>query len=502
LKEDDIFDLLSHIVCDGDSSIPKILQGYEGGEKIQVANDPGHYQKNFMRALKDIFGGQKYKGFPYRIGKFYMRCLKRAEEQVSGHDEESVKERKEIFDQLWKHAFEHYTRETCPNECPCNQFYSGEGGEKLVEADVFAANALSSLIDAENDVEDFEQNVEADDGMVKEVMEEEATSRDRNNPNVKIRREAKRWLNQQNQKEAKFIALMKPLFLDAGRTAGNVLFGLNTCLSECSNFRRLVFCRKDRFYYSSYEARSLISAVLENTTRADLFKRLFDHFGLVLGDDDAKSIQKLEQQDKLKEKHGERKASLDYKMRQAELAKKRIESNAEAKQASATKRADRSYKSFDKKKGFEPIFVKKKGSASQGDLEAQYNQGMTGINKCTLCQKFYKRSHKCRQATGSNDENFGLQQKSRNKKKRSRSAGKVESLDEEEDNSSTKNPVRRSARQRTKSVSMKEQSVANILELSDDSDISSEWESVPDEGIDYTKPNRYGQNKYGKIKGG
>ena len=77
---------------------------------------------------------------------------------------------------------------------------------------------------------------------------------------------AKKWLDVGNAKEAKFAAEMKKLMELAGECASDVLFGLNTCLSECSNSRRLVFCRKDRFYYHSYEVRSMVSAVLENVS--------------------------------------------------------------------------------------------------------------------------------------------------------------------------------------------------------------------------------------------
>src|SRR5699024_2698918 len=45
-----------------------------------------------------------------------------------------------------------------------------------------------------------------------------------------------------------------------------VLYCMNTCMVENSNIRRLKWLRKDRFYYRSYEARSMLSAMLENLT--------------------------------------------------------------------------------------------------------------------------------------------------------------------------------------------------------------------------------------------
>jgi hypothetical protein len=88
LRDANLLPTLKLIVADGDSGIPSILQQTPGGcNNIEIAHDPGHQQKNFMRSLKEVFGVGKYKGFPYRIGKFYMRCLKRAEKEFQGHEQ-------------------------------------------------------------------------------------------------------------------------------------------------------------------------------------------------------------------------------------------------------------------------------------------------------------------------------------------------------------------------------------------------------------------------------
>jgi hypothetical protein len=102
LRDANLLPTLKLIVADGDSGIPSILQQTPGGcNNIEIAHDPGHQQKNFMRSLKEVFGVGKYKGFPYRIGKFYMRCLKRAEKEFQGHEQEIIDQRKAYFDTLW-----------------------------------------------------------------------------------------------------------------------------------------------------------------------------------------------------------------------------------------------------------------------------------------------------------------------------------------------------------------------------------------------------------------
>jgi hypothetical protein len=60
----------------------------------------------------------------FRLGivKFYMRCLKRAEKEFEGHDQEVIDKRKSAFDKLWKRVDGHYTRQECPSYCPCNEF--------------------------------------------------------------------------------------------------------------------------------------------------------------------------------------------------------------------------------------------------------------------------------------------------------------------------------------------------------------------------------------------
>lgn len=287
LKDSDLLSKLDKIVCDGDSGIPKILANTPGCENVTLAGDPGHMQRNFFRTLQDIFGSTKrYRAFPYRIGKFFMRCLKDAESKFEGHTEEAVADRKRHFDTLWVHAYDHYTRKECPPACPCNEFYR-ETGEDLVENDVYTSHALSSFLDVDNhignDQESILSEVEAEvqgiEEVVREIVEGEPVPEE---GRFKVRREPKSWLDIEGNVKDKELALkIKPILQLAGDNVSNVLFGLNTCLSECSNIRRLVFCRKDRFYYQTYEVRSLISAVIENVGRNYLYQRFHQHWSRV-----------------------------------------------------------------------------------------------------------------------------------------------------------------------------------------------------------------------------
>jgi rRNA maturation protein Rpf1 len=395
LRADDLLKRLSHITTDGDSSIPKIIVNTPELTNIRTSLDPGHVQKNFMRSLQDVFSKTaKYKGFPYRIGKFFMRCLKRAEAKFVGHDDDVVKKRKAYFDKMWAHTYDHYTRLECPKSCPCNEFYRGEQ-ENIDDGDIFAAHALASLVDVEID-EDGDAEVEAEvgDEIVREILEDDA---DENVDGVKMRREPKRWLDTaNNSKEADFAVKMKPLINLAGESATDVLFGLNTCLAECSHSRRLVFCRKDRFYYSSYEARSVLSAALENVSRAELYERIFQHFNLLFDQRDDKVLEVLEQQDNKKVRDSTRKRSLDFKTRQSQISKSRIEENIAAAEASQTRRDERGYTKLASKKLKTSVFAKSRGPKSQADLKEMMDKGFGNVNECPKCAKLYTKTHKCR----------------------------------------------------------------------------------------------------------
>lgn len=98
------------------------------------------------------------------------------------------------------------------------------------------------------------------------VSDEDAASMQSTRPTKRRRRE-KQWIDLSNKKHALKGEKIKALVEAAAHSIEDVLHCMNTCLSENSNFRRLTWTRKDRFYVRSYEARSLIEAALENVTR-------------------------------------------------------------------------------------------------------------------------------------------------------------------------------------------------------------------------------------------
>ena len=166
---------------------------------------------------------------------------------------------------------------------------------------------------------------------------------DNDNPRAtKKRRKEKQWIDltvgKNKAKGEKILALLSA----AAASIEDVLHCMNTCLSENSNFRRLTWTRKDRFYVTSYHARSLIEAALENVTRLvipfsfslvhllypnfqNFVKEVEDVLKVEFVSDNLKS--ELEKVDKKKKKQSKRKKSLKFKGRAKELGQERIAIN-------------------------------------------------------------------------------------------------------------------------------------------------------------------------------
>lgn len=85
MREDGILHTLTRICGDGDLEVDSIMAEHLDCSHIERAYDPGHRQRNLLRALLEVCGQALFwKGIAYRITKFFMRCVKRAEQQAPG----------------------------------------------------------------------------------------------------------------------------------------------------------------------------------------------------------------------------------------------------------------------------------------------------------------------------------------------------------------------------------------------------------------------------------
>ena len=69
LFDNGLLKYVKYICSDDDGSIINIVEDQEGATHIIICHDPGHRQKNLLRALKAKLGEGPYKTFAYRIGK-------------------------------------------------------------------------------------------------------------------------------------------------------------------------------------------------------------------------------------------------------------------------------------------------------------------------------------------------------------------------------------------------------------------------------------------------
>jgi hypothetical protein len=388
LREAGLLPFLRTVAADGDLGIDIVLRQGEDTKHIRVAGDPGHAKKNFFKAMKTVCGETgKYMAFPFRISNFWMRCIKRAEKEVAGHTPEAVAGRKEIFEQLWAHALPHYCRKQCPVSCPCNEFYQLDIPEtQLLESTA----AMLELMEAASNAEGDELEV-----VVPEVVRGEEGGGEEGGTAVssraKLRFVEKKILSASNAKEKQLIAQLEVLMQTATENAGFVLWALNTCAAEGANNRRLVFCRKDRFFYASYTARSCLSTLVDNYGLEETYKRLASALKFPANNaaDDAVA-RDLAVLDAGRKWHAMRKKSVSYNEAQKNAKMWKASHNVEVREAAADKRkAKASTYKTSKSDGPQVFdaFRRTRGQRSQKELRELHGKGLA--SQCQFCGKYY-----------------------------------------------------------------------------------------------------------------
>jgi hypothetical protein len=91
-----------------------------------------------------------------------------------------------------------------------------------------------------------------------------------------------------------------------------LMTGLNTCMVENSNRRRLKYTPKTHFFQASYKARSLISAAVENVGKLETARWLANTLGVDL---DQETVRLFGDMDNRARRHRERKTSFEYTAR-------------------------------------------------------------------------------------------------------------------------------------------------------------------------------------------
>lgn len=421
LREAGLLPFLRTVAADGDLGIDIVLRQGEDTKHIRVAGDPGHAKKNFFKAMKTVCGETgKYMAFPYRISNFWMRCIKRAEKEVKGHTPEAVARRKEVFEELWKDALPHYCRKQCPVSCPCNEFYQLDVPEsQLLESTAAALELMEAASNAEGDELDV---------IVPEVIrgEEGGTAV---SSNAKVRFAEKLILSTGNAKEKQLISQLEVLMQTASENASFVLWALNTCAAEGANNRRLVFCRKDRFFYASYTARSCLSTLVDNYGLEETYKRLTAALKFPSNVADDAVARDLAVLDEGRKWHAKRKKSVAFNEAQKNAKMWKASHNVEVREAAADKNKRKKAKAstYKTSKSDGPqlfdAFRRTRGQRSQKDLRELHGKGLA--SQCQFCGKFYALKGKHNSCSGVWKEH-GLPKEKKAASRKGRSRKRVE----------------------------------------------------------------------------
>jgi len=116
LKKNNALQYVTHFCTDRDCSVISEFEKNPDLKHIKLVYDPGHVMKGCKKDLEKIFGkGKRYAPFPAKIAKWFLVCVKKAEELHKGNVPEMIKE----YEHRMFSAIAHYTCEVCKPICPC-----------------------------------------------------------------------------------------------------------------------------------------------------------------------------------------------------------------------------------------------------------------------------------------------------------------------------------------------------------------------------------------------
>lgn len=383
MEAEGLWPYISLIVTDGDQQNPKILSKY--ATNTVFAKDPGHAKKNFQKRLIAVFGqGEKYKAYPRRIAKMFIRLIIFLCRILPGRDTETYHNRVNKWNVAWPQVFKHYTACICSKRCPCRIMRATENGSispnTIPIADISCSFSQSnaSLLTADTiDLDEF-----ADD--IPEGLEQ-------------VRNHI--WLDSKDLDHQVFIKKLSEMWEDVGRSALECLYAANTCNVESSHARRLALASKKSSYPKTYAARSHLSSLLENHSYQEVGTQLIEGTHKFAKEDTPDGFKsKLIQCDKSRDFDKIRRSTEEYKREtRRQRASAFIEQVGRTKQFSHITNPEYRKHLMNDKLSPTPTSVKKSRTASQkqSDLKDQFeNNTRSEVKQCPSCKRYYKTSHK------------------------------------------------------------------------------------------------------------
>jgi hypothetical protein len=145
--------------------------------------------------------------------------------------------------------------------------------------------------------------------------------------------------------------------------------GLNTCMVENSNRRRLKYTPKTHFFQASYKARSLISATVESAGKLETARWLANTLGVGV---DLETVKLFGDTNNRARRHRQRKTSFEYTARKKRTRLQRVQRKPAEQAADAERRMEQRYLTLAQKL----IETKQPGQrrkrATQQELKAAY----------------------------------------------------------------------------------------------------------------------------------
>jgi hypothetical protein len=327
LKDTGLLPLVTKWVADKDLSVAKILREDRRTSHVLTLYDPGHIKKNLVTNIAGILGeSARYKGIALRIGRFWLRLVKRAEALEGTWDEKAAQ-----AVQWQKHIVPHYTA-TCGKDCPHLERYGREGVDDLTataDEQIIGDGVSADAVDSES-TDTIVPAVAAAACAAMALMDVKAgdeESRRFLNIDLSLPNLGKKGLQFPADDTARVNAITV-LLERAMADAKLYVHGYSTCSLERFHSQRTVLTPKRIEYWRSWEGLAQLAALLHNEGYEMTTELVMTQLGMEMGATQHTLLQRL---DRKKLYHKTRKEQPAYKQRNAEL--KREAQRRKAKEA-------------------------------------------------------------------------------------------------------------------------------------------------------------------------
>lgn len=328
LDDSKLLPKVNTIVMDRDLAANKLLREWFDGKKTQhisIKYDPGHIKKGLFRKLNQIFTG-RFVGFVGRISSWFMRCVKRAEEETKMVRSKSSREKKltSLFLKYFDKWSDHYTRASCEGDetCPCHE---------MKRSVIVTTNKIIVSEEKKDDIEDFiaEDDVVSDvtllleiedlrietEKEVKAIQEEENNIKKAEIEEVKVKR---KFLDVSNKTDKIKLLELNNVMNDIRSRTDEYCHGYNTCNVEAFHVGKTIYAPKHKEYWKSFSGRACLSVLNRNMSHLELMTALFNDLRVTIT---STMIESWKSADNLAEMRRELNKNTEYRIKSAKRRK-------------------------------------------------------------------------------------------------------------------------------------------------------------------------------------